>query len=219
MSVRIYQTVRRHSFRKCPYLLQQHTVSRQTIIPKLCDVWVLQDFRASFGAVFLVLSRRFCSALVRSGQVRSGLVSARNKPVVGRYLFRSVFPFTLILLCPLGATQSRPAMSVQAACVQVPFRWTYIRWRHSVTSWSAVVACHFSAHFSFVKSRMLMRLCVPHCQMVRVCAPLSDCACVCPTVRWCVYVPTVRLCVCVPHCQIVRVCAPLSDLKQFDTFL
>lgn len=51
------------------------------------------------------LARWPCSALVRSG-----LASARNKPVVGRYLFRSVFPFTLILLCPLGATQSRPAM-------------------------------------------------------------------------------------------------------------
>ena len=44
-----------------------------------------------------------------------------------------------------------------------------------------------------------------------VCAPLSDGACVCPTVRLCLCVPycqMVRVC---PHCQIVRVCAPLSD--------
>ena len=61
------------------------------------------------------LSRARSLAVLNSGQVRSGLASARNKPV-GRYLFRSVFPFTLILLCPLGATQFRPAMSVQHVC-------------------------------------------------------------------------------------------------------
>jgi len=233
MSVRIYQTTRRHGFRKCPYLLPQHRVSRQTIIPKPWDVRVLQIFVPVLGLP-LVLARWLCSTLVRSG-----LASARNKPVVGRYLFRSVFPFTLILLCPLGATLSRPAMCAGSLSLDV----------QKMAALCDVMKCcrgfPFFGSLFFLKIKKGFAFCASHCKIVRafVCvrptvrlsvrvrAPLSDCAYVCvphcqivhacvrPTVvvRACVFVrPTVRLCVrvfvCVhlSDCVCVCLCAPLS---------
>ena len=168
-----------------------------------------------------MLARWLCSTLVRSG-----LASARNKPVVGRYLFRSVFPFTLILLCPLGATLSRPAMCAGSLSLDV----------QKMAALCDVMKCcrgfPFFGSLFFLKIKKGFAFCASHCKIVRafVCvrptvrlsvrvrAPLSDCAYVCvphcqivhacvrPTVvvRACVFVrPTVRLC--------VRVCSPLSD--------
>ena len=194
---------------------------------------LLHNFRASFW-LSLLLACWLCSTLVRSG-----LASARNKPVVGRYLFRSVFPLTLILLCPLGATQCRAAMcagslpldlqkmaalcDVMKCCRGFPLFFLKIKNAYAcVRPTVRLCVCVRPTVRLCVCVRPTVRLCVCVRPTVRlcvyVCVPLSDYACVCPTVRLCVCVrPTVRLCVCVrptvrlcvPHCQIV--CAPLSD--------
>ena len=133
-----------------------------------------------------VLGLSFSCSLAGSAQLWSGQVwpQRETSQLLGRYLFRSVFPFTLILLCPLGATQSRHAMCAGSLSLDL----------QKMAALCDIMQC--CCGFTLSSSVFFLKIKIAY-------------ACVCPTFRLCVCVfPTVRLCVCVPHYQIVRVCAP-----------